>query len=329
MNARRRILCLLASWVIIWTAGCQPATPAEVTLPAPTLTLSGSFIPYQTTTPSPTATRPINTPPTWTPLPTITPTPRTYTVKSGDDMTGIALRYRVPLADLKTANPSVNPRIMKIGTVLIIPGVAPGPSGAAEASATPQPVSVGSASCTADQAGGAWCFVQVRNQSSIPAIGVSVQLRLVEVSGKQAGAQTVALPLDLLAAGTAQPLAAYFPPPLAAEYQVEVQLASALPASSAAERYPQVQVAELKTEIAPNGMSATAAGKIQLKDGQADPAQLAVLVIGYAEDGSVVGLRRWDSVQPPHAGQPVAFQIPLYSVSSPIRRVEVMAEARK
>ena len=46
--------------------------------PTPTLTLSGSFTPYQTITPTLTATRPSTTPPTWTPLPTVTPTPRTY-----------------------------------------------------------------------------------------------------------------------------------------------------------------------------------------------------------------------------------------------------------
>ena len=85
----------------------------------------------------------------------------------------------------------------------------------------------------------------------------------------------------------------------------------------------------LKTDILNGGQSAQASGKVQLKDGQADPAQLALLVAAYAEDGSMVGLRRWDSPQPPHAGQPVAFQIQVYSVGGPITRVGVVAEARK
>jgi LysM repeat protein len=329
MNARRSLICLLAGCVIEICAGCQSSTPAAATSPTPTLTLSGSFTPYQTITLTQTATRPTTTPPTWTPVPTATPTPRTYIVKVGDDMSGIALRYRVPLADLKTANPTVNPRLMKIGTILIIPGIAPGPAGAAPLTATPQPVSVGAAECTLDQVGGAWCFVQVHNQSSTPAIGVTVQLRLVAADGKQAGLQKVSLPLDLLQAGTSQPLAAYFPPPLAPEFQVEVQLSSALPASSAAERYPQVEVVDSKTDILTGGQLAQASGKVQLKDGQADPTQLAVLVAAYAEDGSIVGLRRWDSPQPPHAGQPIDFQIQVYSVGPLITRVGVIAEARK
>jgi LysM repeat protein len=329
MNARRALIRLLGIGIVSVFAGCQSATPAATLLPTPGLTLIGSFTPYQTSTLTQTATRPTTTPPTWTPVPTTTPTPRTYIVKVGDDMSGIALRYRVPLTDLKTANPSVNPRLMKIGTVLIIPGIAPGPAAAAPLTATPQPVSVGEAVCTPDQVGGAWCFVQVRNQSSAPAIGVTVQLRLLAENGQQAQLQKASLPLDLLQAGTSQPLAAYFPPPLAPEFQVEVQLASALPASSAAERYPQVEVVDLKTDILTAGQSAQASGKVQLKDGQADPGQLAVLVAAYAEDGSIVGLRRWDSPQPPHAGQPIDFQIQVYSVGAPITRVGVIAEARK
>src|SRR5512146_1495754 len=135
MHNCKQWLRLLTGLAIAVCAGCQSAAPAATQPAAPTLTLRGSFTPYQTITPTRTATPPPPPPPppapppprpppppTWTPLPTVTPTPRTYTVKSGDDMSGIALRYRVPLADLKTANPSINPRLMKIGTVLIIPG---------------------------------------------------------------------------------------------------------------------------------------------------------------------------------------------------------------
>ena len=133
MKAYRWTASFLTGLVLICAAGCNPGSTATVQAVTPSPSRVGSFTPYRTITPSLTATHPTTTPPTSTPLPTITPTPRTYVVKAGDDMTGIALRYRVPLADLKTANPTVNPRLMKIGTVLIIPGTGPALTGEASA----------------------------------------------------------------------------------------------------------------------------------------------------------------------------------------------------
>ena len=45
-----------------------------------------------------------------------------YTVKKGDTMWAIAQDYGISLADLKAANPDVDPQTMRIGIVLVIPG---------------------------------------------------------------------------------------------------------------------------------------------------------------------------------------------------------------
>ncbi len=315
MNAKRKLMRTLAAAAIWLAAGCQ--TIATPVLGTATPTRSGIFTPYHTISPSPTATRPTTTPPTDTPIPTSTPTPRTHVVKAGEDMSGIALRYRVPLADLKTANPTVNPRLMLVGTILIIPGTAPAVTSQASATATPHPVRLEAPACTGDAAGGMWCFVQVHNQSKTPVINVTVVFHLMDSAGKALSQQIATTPLDILPSETVLPVAAFFAPPVPAGYKVTVELGAALPASSVAEHYPQVKMDALQTHVEENGLSGVAKGAVSLAEDQVDPAQLSVLAVAFAADGSVAGMRRWDTLNPPRAGQPVKFEIPVYSLGLP------------
>src|SRR5690606_27204006 len=81
-------------------------------VPRPTNTA----LPLPSDTPAPaTAT------PTLTPSPTPTGTPVYYQVDADDDMFGISLRYGISLDALMTANPSVIPYAMGVGTLLLIP----------------------------------------------------------------------------------------------------------------------------------------------------------------------------------------------------------------
>jgi LysM repeat protein len=69
---------------------------------------------------SPTATPAASTP-TPTPTPTATPAPSTYTVKSGDTLTGIADQFSVSPDAIQRANNIANPTDLQIGQVLTIP----------------------------------------------------------------------------------------------------------------------------------------------------------------------------------------------------------------
>lgn len=244
-------------------------------------------------------------------------------------MSGIALRYRVPLADLKTANPTVNPRLMLVGTILIIPGTAPAVTGEAVATTTPQPVRLERPACTADAAGGLWCFVQVHNQSDTPVINVTVLFHLLDRAGKPISQQKASPPLDLLPGGGVLPVAVFFAPPIPVGYTVGVELDAVLPASSVAEHYPQVKMDAVQTQVAEDGLSATVKGTVSLVENQVEPAQLSVLAVAFAANGSVVGVRRWDTLNPPRTGQPVKFTVQVYSSGQPIQDVHVFAEARK
>ena len=90
----------------------SPGPSVEVT-PEPTVVPSDSAEP--TTAPSPTAT----------PAPTKTPAPskssQTYTVKYGDNLSGIAAAYHVTVAALRAANGLAVGAILHPGDVLIIP----------------------------------------------------------------------------------------------------------------------------------------------------------------------------------------------------------------
>ena len=114
---RRLALLLVTTLVIAACGGGASPTPgptAELT-PEPTDLFVESPEPAETVEPSPTE-EPLN--------PTAEPTAakKTYKVKKGDTMWAIAQEFGISLADLKAANPDVDPLKLRIGSKLIIPG---------------------------------------------------------------------------------------------------------------------------------------------------------------------------------------------------------------
>lgn len=326
MNARKFSTLLLAClWMGL--SGCQASAAqfSDTALP----TRAGSLRTYQAAAPTLTVTPPRITPATLAPLPTASATPRTYTVKAGDDMSGIALRFRVSLDSLKAANPDVNPRMMKVGTLLVIPGTAPVLTSQPLPTATTQPVALQQAHCSPDASGGAWCMVLASQSSAAPVFNLTVSLRLLDETGKQVAKQNGSLGVDLLPPGATLPVMAYFPGPLPKSLRVEAQLLSALPAQLAADRYPPVQVQGLKTTIAPDGLSAETSGQVSLVAAQASASQLRLLLVAYDSANQVAGVRRWDQTKPPAAGQPASFSVRVYSLGPQISSVQVVAEAVK
>lgn len=318
---------ILLGWALalFMLSACSTPTP-----PAPTSTPTlriGTLAPYQSSTPTVTLT-PFD-PSTPTPLPTPTPTPRTHVVKAGDDMTGIAIRYRVKLADLKAANPTVNPNLMRIGTVLIIPGSAPefNPTGQATATPTPAPILLARPRCTLDPQGGATCFVMVSDQQPTPLENVTVTMRLLDAAAQEVQRLAVTTPLDLLQPGSPQPVMAYFNAPLPAGYQVAVELASALPAAANSGRYLAARVDGQQVNILTDGLSAVVSGKV-ISSADKSASQTWVAAIAYDAQGNVVGLRRWESSAPLPAGGSLPFTLRVYSIAGSIAKVELSVEAR-
>ncbi len=309
-------------------SACSPPAQETMMTSTPRPTYGGTLLPYLTRTPTVTPS-PAN-PATPTPQPTLTPTPRTHVVKAGEDMSGIALRYRVKLSDLKAANPSVTPNLMRIGTILIIPGTAiPNPTAATP---TPAPVDIllEKVRCDLDAQGAAICFVLARNQGQATVENVTAAISLIDPQA-QAGAkplrQVVTTPLNLLPAGTSLPLAANFPAPLPAGFQAVAELVSSLPASEGEKRYLVLQLENKNVDILPDGLTAEISGDaVSLAD--RDASVVWVAAIAFDDGGNVVGVRRWENSAPLLAGGRLPFSLRVYSAGAKIARVDLMGEAR-
>jgi LysM repeat protein len=97
------------------TGSPGPATSASASAVPPT----PSADPEPTSSPSPASTP---APPKVTPAPTKAPTgTRRYTVQTGDTLSGIAAKFGTTVAAIRAANGIKDPRLIRVGQVLVIP----------------------------------------------------------------------------------------------------------------------------------------------------------------------------------------------------------------
>ena len=223
------------AWVLLLLVLALPAcAPTPTALPTSTALRVGALTPYLppalTLTPTLAVTLPA---PTETPAPT--PTPFTYTVKKGDTMGGIAFNYGLSLDQLLAANPTVQPRMLSVGTVLVIPLEAELPTAAPQP--TSIPLQVAAPLCYSQADGGMWCFLPVTNDQAQAVESLSGTISLFSTAGENLGSQPASALLDLLRPGETLPLVAYFPAPIPGEVLPQVGPLSALPVPEEDTRY--------------------------------------------------------------------------------------------
>ena len=280
-----------------------------------------SLSPYRTLTPAATLT----------PLPPLievllpTPTPVTYSVKGGDTLSAIALRFNVTLNALLEANSGVDPNALPIGTVLIIPvgGVVSG-----EPTPTPAAVTVRQARCWPEASGGLWCFGLVQNEYGTALENLSAQFTLLDPSGNEVASQTAFGLLNILPAGEAMPFAAHFPPPVPADVTPRLQVLTAILLLPGDTRYLPIALQNILVQMDSSGRTAQVTGQAMptMLDGQVNI--LWILGVAYDQSGNVVGVRRWESASPVAGGVSVPFSFSVSSVGPAIDRVEFLVEAR-
>ena len=313
-------------------SACTSEPLQQTSVGTPTATLDGTLRPFPSDTPTITPLPTNYVSPTLSPTITPTPTNVYFEVGEEDDMGGIAYLYGISAADIMTANPDVNPRAMSVGTMLLIP-ITPSPPPAAtptsdQAQATPTPTEEPEVppDCYQDALGGMWCFALYENDTDSPLENVSGMISLGEA--EDARQETAITPLNLLPAGTAQPLIAYFAPPLPAQWTASFEVDFSLPVMTGDDRYLDLDIEEQTLSLSEDGLTATVTGTVSLSAVQPDADYVWISATAFDAEGHVVAVRRWDNAQGMASGGLLDFRIMLYSMGAPIDHVDLATEAQ-
>ncbi len=285
--------------------------------------LPSTLIPFATSTQSPSQT-PESLIAAETPLPS--PTPFTYTIKSGDTISSIALKFGVSMDDLQAANPEISPNTMSIGQVIKIPSNPENPSG--EPSPTPVPFTVQQIECypTADK--GMWCFILVHNDFSDFMENVSAQVTLVDSNNVTLASQTALLPLNILPPNISLPLMVFFPPEIPFDAKPTVQVLTAIRLLPDDQRYIPATIDNTLVQVNANGLSARLSGMVFSQSQDRAASHVWVAGTAYDEAGRAVGVRRWEWNHGLAAGGNLPFEFMISSIGGKIARVEFAVEAR-
>lgn len=316
----RKTIYVILSGILI--AGCTSLTGSSTETP-PKLTpyvTRTAFVPtlppaYPTLEPPPVSTR---------------PTQITHVVSKGEDMGGIATKYGVKIKDLREANAEIDPRMMPIGTVLIIPSGDP-EQDAFRPTNIPTPVTIiqtGTPVCYGDASGGAWCLVMVFNNSNSSVEDISVDFILSGSDGNPPEIKAAFSLLDRLTTGQSAVLAAYFKKAPGMPWKIDMRLRTASPSVDEGARYLQSTFDRSTITLAEDRLSARVTGVVNLIAGQSDANIIQVTAAAYNAAGQPVGVRRWESPVGLESGSGLVCDFVVYSLGGPIDRVDVLLETR-
>jgi len=337
---RSKVLLLLLAVTLVGISGClveieYPPTKTLVSTNTPTLQPSHTPLPSLTATESPTLA-PTNTQ-------TPTPAPVTWTVGKGEELMAIAFYYGITLDELLSANPSVTPNWMSVGTVLQIP-VTPTPL--PTATATPAPTNTaqilqtqtatpsgplelqGEPSCYQNPLGELNCLVLIKNQGEETLENPSVSFRITSPESDYESELVVFAPLNLLQPGSSLPILASFPAPVPENYDVEAEIDYWLPTMPDDDRYAETEILDSNIQLSEDDAIAYVNGKISVDSAYREIASLWLLAVAFDQDGNPVGFRRWEAALPIDNVKAIAFNTIVYSLGPGIDRIELMAEAR-
>jgi LysM repeat protein len=318
----RKVLPLSFLVLIVWgIVGCKADktdTPISVSMPI-------SLNPYSTPTASQTPEGKLITQEIPTQPPTVTPTPMVYTIVEGDTMLAIAFRYGISLAQLQSANPEVNARLLVVGTELIIPLGDVLPSN--PVTATPIPLQISGTICY-PAPDGIWCFVTIKNDRSRALENISAQVVLQDSDGDFIAEGTAYGAMNLLPVDEELPLVLFIPGRYSTEFEVTAIIQTVQPLPKNDERYLNAWLEVDQVKISEGGKRAQISGTVGLPV-KSEPGNLAwILVVAYDQEGNVVGVRKAEQFGIFEPGSSREFFIEVFSLASSISEVSAFVEVR-
>jgi LysM repeat protein len=311
---------------LLWMVPLLAACSSSANRPTPTATRL--LLQYHTATSTPRsagATPILPSPPPLGP----SPTPFVHLVREGETLLGISSRYGVDLENLLIVNPGIDPRLLSIGSELIIPNPEGEPVEHLLPTPTPVPLELGSTRCYRTTTQGMWCLVEARNLTSKAVEGLTVLVTLVDQEGQPITMKPTYGPLNLLPEGGMMPLAVFFEdPPLHSPVAVAT-LIGAVQANETSSRYLQLEIQQTQSEPGSRNLSWRVQGEASLPhDDLGSGARLSLLLVAFNEDGDVVGFRKWEAESPIASGASVDFDIVVITLGPEIDHVELIAEAQ-
>jgi LysM repeat protein len=319
---RIRFPKLCSSFLLVFSLlGCV-ASPPNTT---PTATRDIQLIPYKSPTPSQLSSN--KTPQVITPTspPTPTPTPITYSVIEGDTMLAIALRQGITLEELLAANPEVNPRLLSVGTELVIPLGESIPS--APMTPTPLPLMTKPPDCY-QAPDGKWCFLLVKNDRARPLENISAQIIMFDSSGEAITTGIAISPLNQLRVSESIPLVLFLPGELTSETTTVAELVTAQFIPRGDERYLNAWVEVDLVELSETGKLAQIVGSYGIPKKSAAAGQVWIVATAFDQFGKVVGFKKLEFSDQLEPGAHREFALEVFSLGSEINEVKVLVEAR-
>ena len=212
---KRLLLLALAAGCLSLLAGCGRFGQVITRLPTATPTATPTVALTIAATQRPTAT-PAPYTPAPTATPTITPTPIVYRIQRGDNLMKIAGQFGVSLRSLQDTNGITDPRALRVGQELLIPGAEDDPEGAGAtptSEATPLPFAVENVTFSNSPLGGLWAFGEIHNTTGTDLEQAGVTISLLDEAGAVVAEAQDYVQVELIRPGERAPFALRFDAP--------------------------------------------------------------------------------------------------------------------
>lgn len=300
------ILLFVVGVVVSCVPVIQPASQFDLT----------TLVPYQTSTLEiqPTLTPEI----TQTPAPT--PTIQIYIIQENDNLTSIAQKFSISLEAILSANPDLIPEALVIGETISIPSK--DTRSGLGVSSTLVPLEIGQGNCYVS-VDGTTCILIVRNPGQQDITNLMIEITLLDNDLNDLVSQDETIPIDILPAGTALPIAARFAN--VSGNSTRWQLLSASVIDRTKTKYQILAPDNLRIVKTWDGMSANVSGSVNLPD-TIKTGTIKILAIPKDRNGLFIGFNRKDFDIKEGSDPSFKFELSAYSPGSVIDNIDVIIE---